>query len=127
MECSISDAGSGLGTKISSSLLDFSNKQGVVCFVGQFSDDSIAVACLKNQVCQVNSYISIMFCKFFYFDQKLSWKRLTLHTELGSTITTGSCEFKCVPSLNTYCCFSDLCNGYQSELGHGSSNSFKYT
>jgi len=56
-ECSDSDAGSGLGTKISSSLLDFSNKQGVVCFVGQFSDNSIAVACLKNQVCQVNSFI----------------------------------------------------------------------
>ncbi len=52
-ECSVSENGPAQGSLKSSSLLDFGNKQGVVCFVGQFSDNSIAVACLQNQVCQV--------------------------------------------------------------------------
>ena len=51
--CSLSEDVSAQGTLISSTLLDFGNKQGVVCFVGQFSDNAIATCCLKHQVCQV--------------------------------------------------------------------------
>ncbi len=33
---------------------DFGNKQGPICFVGQFGDDAVATACLTGQKCQVN-------------------------------------------------------------------------
>ncbi len=31
------------------------NKQGPICFVGQFGDDATATACTRGKVCQVNN------------------------------------------------------------------------
>ena len=69
------------------------NRQGPICFVGQFGDMAEPVACMTGQVCQ----------------------RETLITESSSTITNGACVFKCVPSPTSYCCSTNLCNGYQAE------------
>ena len=72
---------------------DKDNRQGLICFVGQFGDLAEPVACNKGQICQ----------------------RETILTESSSTITNGACVSKCVPSPTTYCCSTNLCNGYQAE------------
>jgi len=40
---------------------DFGNKQGPICFVGQFGDWSPPTACLKGQVCQVRLHFNSVF------------------------------------------------------------------
>jgi hypothetical protein len=76
------------------SQVDFATTPGLVCFVGTFGDYAVATACLAGQKCQ----------------------RTTEYTEFGSTITMGSCETVCVPSATTYCCNTNLCNTYASEV-----------
>ena len=72
---------------------DKHNRQGPICFVGQFGDMAEPVACNTGQVCQ----------------------RETIITESSTTKANGACLFKCVPSPTTYCCSTNLCNGYHAD------------
>jgi len=83
-------------TLITKSTVDFGNKLGPICFVGQFEDNAQATACSLGKVCQ----------------------RETIQTDVGTTITIGSCSAKCYPSRTTFCCSTDLCNTYHSEVNY---------
>lgn len=96
-DCSVDGTDIPTGAKlISKSRTDFGNKQGPICFVGQFGDNAEATACTIGKVCQ----------------------RETIQTEAGTTITIGSCSSKCYASRNTFCCSTDLCNTYHSEVNY---------
>jgi len=92
----VSDASCINSTSITCTRLDYANKQGPLCYVGNFGSNAQPIACAKGQVCQRTSFL----------------------TPFGTTISTGSCATKCIPSAYTYCCKGDLCNSYDTTLNH---------
>jgi hypothetical protein len=92
-QCSQTDS-CAAGTKVIGTTNDLANKLGPICFVGQFNDDSIAIACKIGQQCQ----------------------RVTRYSDSGTTTTIGACVTTCTPDEMTFCCSDDLCNGYRSEV-----------
>ena len=55
-DCSVDGTDIPTGAKlISKSRTDYGNKQGPICFVGQFGDNAEATACTIGKVCQVNN------------------------------------------------------------------------
>jgi len=82
--------------KVLSTQIDMGNKQGPICFVGQFGNDAFATPCTKGKICQ----------------------RETQITDGGFTQTIGACVTTCTPSVTTFCCSTDLCNTYHSEVNY---------
>jgi len=50
---SCSQSCSPITNQVQCTQTDGGNRQGPVCFVGQFGDFSVPVACLAGQICQV--------------------------------------------------------------------------
>jgi hypothetical protein len=82
--------------KVLSTQIDMGNKQGPICFVGQFGNDATATACSKGKLCQRETHI----------------------TDGGFTQTFGACVTTCTPSVTTFCCSTDLCNTYHSDVNY---------
>ena len=90
--------------------LDLNNKQGPICYVGQFGVSAKAVACLSNQFCEVtyfkktNDKINKLETHFF--------KRKTVSNLILGQYSFGNCVSTCTSNATTYCCNTDLCNAF---------------
>ena len=62
----VSDASCINSTSITCTRLDYANKQGPLCYVGNFGSNAQPIACAKGQVCQVITYYFINFSKLSY-------------------------------------------------------------
>jgi hypothetical protein len=85
---------------------DLKNKQGPICFVGNFfNETNTAIACASGQSCS----------------------RKTIFTPFGTSMSMGGCETNCVPSTTTKCCTEDLCNTYDSTYENQKCSENSYT
>jgi len=76
--------------------IDFANKRGPICYFGIFGNSNRPQACDFGQVC----------------------KRDNIILPTGNSISQGSCASAstCYNSPTTYCCNTDLCNAYDTNL-----------
>jgi hypothetical protein len=91
--CSTTSAAPSSAVILSSTKTEhFHNRQGPICFVGQFQDNAVMTACNVGQSCM----------------------RETKIQSYGIQLTRGSCSSTCVSSLTRFCCNTDLCNAYNN-------------
>lgn len=74
--------------------IDYANKRGPICYFGVFGNSNRPQACDFGQVCRRDNII----------------------LPTGNSISTGSCATSCYNGPTTYCCNTDLCNAYETNL-----------